>query len=329
MKILAKSALRAGQPEARQSLPVDGIELILLGGEIEHYQQTQNQLLQIAEHFEVIGLEAPCEEQGLVISPLSEDPSIAAASREYLFQCVDLINVISSRTKREAYFQYQHSFGNFNKLGKPLQSYTREELIQQAADFHAQLQKNSDVPIQVENGTPLCIRGGKPAYVPITTRGEDFADRSIPLALDIAHLAITFYTWSRAQQQRDGLYLIESPRGRLWVEMTDKDYDLGRKIRGSLSLQEAITTEIVDVIRKYSGLIGSLQFSNAKPGVGTDDRDEGYAGEAGLLDVPRIFREAIISANIPYVIPEYEETDYLEPIHQREAIAMVRSLQRI
>lgn len=148
------------------------------------------------------------------------------------------------------------------------------------------------------------------------------------MALDIAHLAITLYTWSKAQQQRDGSYLIESPRGRLEIEMTDKDYEIGKRIRDSLSLQEAITAEVIECINKYSSLIGSLQFSNAKAGVGTDVNDEGYIGRDGLLDIPRIFREVIIPKNISYVIPEYQETDYLDPIHQREAIAMVRRLQR-
>ncbi len=328
MKILAKSALRGTQPEIRRGLAVDGIELVFLGGEIDRYQQTRDEVIHVAEYFAAIGLEAPCEEQGRLISPLSDNHLIAATSKDYLQRCVELINEVHHQTGREAYFQYQHSFAAFNERGKPLSRYPRDELVRKASDFHAQLQKDSDVPLQVESATPICIRGGKPAYVPIMTRGEDFTDGQISIALDIAHLGITFYTWSKAQQQQDDLYLIESPRGRLWVEMADKDHQIGSRIKHSSSLQDAITAEIIGFIKEYSGLIGSLQFSNAKAGVGTDDGDEGYAGEDGLLDVPRIFREAIIPANISYVIPEYQETNYLNPVQQQKAIAMVRGLQR-
>jgi len=86
--------------------------------------------------------------------------------------------------------------------------------------------------------------------------------------------------------------------------------------------------DLRDISVEYSSFIGSLQFSNAKAGVGTSDDDEGYAGEDGLLDIPRIFREAIIPVDVPYLIPEYQETNYGNPVHQQKVIAMVRDLQR-
>lgn len=159
MKILAKSALRGTQPKARQDLDVEGIELIFLGGEIEQYAQTREQLLEVAENFSVLGLEAPGEEQGKVISPLSENCSIRQGSQDYLFRCVELINEIHHKTHKEAYFQYRHSFENFDAFGKPSRKYVREELLRKASEFHQYAQQNSEVPLQVENGTPICIRG--------------------------------------------------------------------------------------------------------------------------------------------------------------------------
>ena len=186
MKILAKSALYTGQPEARQDLSVDGIEIIFLGGELERYNQTKNQLLRLADHFNVIGLEAPCDERGLIINPLAEDLS-GTLSRSYLSACVQLANDVQHLSKKEVYFQYQYSFDNFERNGTPIRQYDRLQLLEQVAEFHHKLQRQSDVSVQIENGTPIGIRRGKPAYIPAMTRCEDFAPASIPMALDIIY----------------------------------------------------------------------------------------------------------------------------------------------
>lgn len=325
MKILAKSALRDGQPESRKSLPVDGIEIIFLGGEVERRKETIEKLIALTDNFPILGVEAPCEEQGLVISPLAENKGIAAASRDYLSICVEIINEAHQRTRKEMYFQYQHSFEPFNQDGKPARYY-HQKMIQQLATFHHGLEKNSDIPLHVENGTPIGIRASQPAYVPVTARLHDFVQAALPIALDITHLAITLYSWSQAERSRGGLYRIPTPSGALYIEMKESEAQIGQRIRESSSIQESITLEVIRQIYQCGPFIHSLQFANAKRGVGTDDHDEGYAGTDGLLDIPRIFQEAIIPLNIPYVIPEYTERDYNNPTNQQQAIEMVRAL---
>lgn len=325
MKILTKSALLPGQPEARKTLPVDGIEIIFLGGELERYDQTRDQLLRLADDFEVIGLEAPCDERGLIINPLNENVE-GTLSRSYLSTCIQLANELQKLSRKEVYFQYQYSFENIDENGKPIQQYNRSQLLEQIAHFHRELEREADISVQIENGTPIGMRRGKPAYIPVMTQGEDFAVGDIPLALDITHLAITLYTWSRAEESANGLYRIPSPRGSIWLPLSASELQIGARIRASSYIQDAITSEVIAQIQNYASRIGSLQFSNAKPGVGTDEADEGYAGTDGLLDVPRVFKEAIIPANIPSVIPEYTERDYLKPTNQKVAIEMVRRL---
>ena len=325
MKILAKSALRQGQPAARQSLPVDGIEILFLGGEVEQRQHTINKLTELADHFQVVAVEAPCVESGKVISPLAHDKILAAASQDYLKKCIDILNEVHFRTKREMYFQYQHSFEAFGPNGKPSREY-HPSLIPHLAAFHQQLKRNSNIPLQVENGTPIGIRQGVPAYVPVTARLHDFVQAGLPIALDITHLAITLYSFSCARSKSNGLFLLGSPVGSLYIEMNRQDQEKGARIRSSSSIQEAITSEVIHQIHQYKPFIQSLQFSNAKAGVGTDDADEGYAGTDGLLNIPRVFQEAILPLNIPYVIPEYTEQNYNRPVNQQLAIEMVRRL---
>src|SRR3989338_4870717 len=329
MKILAKSALRADQIAVRKSLAVDGIEIILLSEDMDNYSQALDKLRRAADDFSVVGLEAPCEDKDLVINPISDDIFQSRKSRDYLFRCVDLINGVKQGTDCEAYFQYQYSFDSFDQ-GKPRHGAARKILLERIVEFHHELQHRSDVPLQIENGTPIGIRKNQPMYLPVTAGMEEFGEMPIPLALDIAHLAISLYTWSKAVKDGE-LYRVATPLGSLSIEMSDAQSSAGAYIgesffRGTFT-RDTITAIINRFIHIYHDLIGSLQFSNAKPGVGTDVHDEGYAGMNGLLDVERVFREAIIPLNIPYVIPEYEEDDYLHPTHQRDAIEMVRRLQ--
>src|SRR3989344_8171957 len=216
MKILAKSALHAGQPESRKSLPVDGIEIIFLGGEAEQRLQTIERLCLLTNDFPVVGIEAPCEERGLIISPLANDKIMATASQDYLLRCIEMCNEVHSRTGKEMYFQYQHSFEAFSPDGKPSRYYD-QQLIPKLAALHHRLERNSQVPLHVENGTPIGIRASQPAYVPVTSDLHHFVQAGLPIALDITHLAITLYSWSQASKSRNGLYRLSTPRGSLYI----------------------------------------------------------------------------------------------------------------
>ncbi len=84
MKLLAKSAIDPVQTDVRKKLPVDGIEIIFLGPEIDNYERTMGYFLRLAEHFPVIGIEAAMTMGNLPVNPVSGQPAIAQPSQDYL-----------------------------------------------------------------------------------------------------------------------------------------------------------------------------------------------------------------------------------------------------
>ncbi len=193
--------------------------------------------------------------------------------------------------------------------------------------FHRSLQASAQVPVQLENTTPVCIVDGRPSYNHHFTRFSDYQADSLSMALDISHLAITLYGWSKVRKDRSNGCFVDSPLGRLFPPLTTEDLQVGKRIATSNDVPKAITDEVIAQIQSHARTIGSLQFSNARYGVGTDDLDEGYAGTDGLLDMYRILSEVVLHSDIPYVIPEYHERDYLNPVEQQKAVGMVRQLQ--
>ncbi len=331
MKILAKSALVESQIEARKQLSVDGIEIIFLRSEIEEYQKTKQDMLSLANSFPIIGIEAPCEVGDMFINPISGVRKVREGSKMYLAKCVELANEIASCRNIELYVQYQFTFGLLDADLHTNVDISRREELEKIARFHHWLRAGSSIPVQIENGTPLHPYRGRIGHRLTTTRLEDFAEYKIPLALDICHLALTLHTWSAAVRQRQDLYTIDSGSEIIPLLLTEEDAFVGWKIRqGSSSLgtlRDAITTEVILQIQEYRSLIGSLQYSNALPGFAIQHTDEGYAGREGLLDLPRILREAVMPCKIPYVVPEFEESDYDNPLHQSAAVRAWRELQ--
>jgi len=330
MKLLAKSIIDQRQTDIRKDLDVEGIEIILLGGELEkdNIKATTEAFITLAEDFPVIGIEAPTSYKGLPVNPIAEDKVTRGISRDYLQRCVDLTSQLRAKANVEVYFQYQFAFGNYLPTGYPKQKVPLSYELEQIASFHYALESQCDFPIQIENGTPIHLHNDFPAYRNSTIRMSDFAQHCLPVALDICHLALTLYTWSKAKPLTISLDSVKTPKGILAIEMTEEDRALGTRIAQEKNEQRTITNIIIEQIREYAPLIGSLQFSNAKPGFATDELEESYAGSDGLIDIPRVLAEAIIPCNIPYVIPEYHEEDYCNPQHQRRIIPFVRALSQ-
>ncbi len=330
MKLLAKSIIDKRQTDTRKDLDVDGIEIVLLGRELddENINATTQAFIALADHFPIIGVEAPISYHGLPVNPIAEDTSIREQSREYLQRCLDLTSQLKAATGAEVYFQYQYAFGNFQPNGYPARKVPRDYELQQIAAFHRSLEAQCDFPVQIENGTPIHLHNNQPAYRHTTIRLSDFAEHNIPVALDICHLAISLYTWSKARPLTLNLDSVKTPRGILAIEMTEEDRTFGRRIADSRKDQNSITDILIEQITQYAPIIGSLQFSNAKAGFATSDEEEGYAGSDGLIDIPRVLAKAIVPCNLPYLIPEYQEEDYCSPIHQRTIISFVRTLSK-
>lgn len=326
MKLLAKSILHPGQIAARARLACDGIEILLLGNDFQDIAATKDALIAIAREYPVVGLEAPDSVDGKPVYPLAREPALHHFSREFLSRCVELANELDAKTNAKVYFQYQH-LGNRALPDVPVQDGYAFDL-DATVYHHTLLQRSSNVPVQMENITPLCAGFGQEEnlyYRTVMARTSDFADANIPLALDIAHLAETLYTWSQAKQDAHGWH-VATARGKLYFPAADEDIATGVRIARHSHLETAITDEIIAEIRKHAALIGSLQFANAQPGFAIEHDNEGFAGDGGLIDVPRVLKEAVIPAGIPYVIPEYREKDYLDPVNQRAAVDLVRTL---
>jgi hypothetical protein len=326
MKLLAKSILHPGQIAARRQLKCDGIEILLLGNDFKDISLTKAALRETAQEYPVVGLEAPDSVDGMPVYPLSPDSTIAHFSREFLARCIELAHELTAKTNAEVYFQYQYC-GSPAHPNTPFRS-DYESDLEAMANHYSLLQRSSNVPIQMENGTPIAAAYDQEEKLyarTVSARMSDFADTNIPLALDIVHLAETLYTWSQAKQDNCG-WFVETKRGRMYFPAVEEDIATGYRLAKQHDLRTAITDQIILEIKSNADRIGSLQFANAQAGFALEHENEGHAGADGIIDVARVMKEAIIPANIPYVIPEYRETDYLDPVHQRAAARMVREL---
>lgn len=333
MKILAKSILHEGQIETRKPLNCDGIEILLLGKELDNLRQTRDHLVSLADDFGIIGIEAPDTVRGIPVYPTSDDVAVREHSRAFLEECVALSNQVWEKTGVPVYFQYQYLYDRLNDDGTLARNPPRDAELSKVREYHKKLQRMSDVDVQMENTTPLCAGFGQEKRLysrPVTARMVDFTDMGVPLALDIVHLAETLYTWAQAKRDDKGHFVVDSQRGKLYFPAIMQDLDIvGARMKENHNISDAITNEIVEWIG-YSGnkyRIGSLQFANAQPGFAVSHENEGYEGANGLIDVPRVLK-AIVKADIPYVIPEYREKDYLNPVNQRAAVRLLREISR-
>ncbi len=343
MEILAKSIVDDGQLEARKSLGVKGIELLLLEKDFDDIDKTKEKLVEIARQWEVVALEAPNGITKYPMNPFSADSGVRLSSRNFLSQYADLANSVNVITKNIAYAQFQYIFDEFNDEGRSPEVHRGEQLGMIKEHFEG-LQKSSKVNLQVENTTPISQAYGRGtlSHCHTAIRPSDFAQIGVPMALDVIHLSQTCYTWLQAETENDNLFKVNilgvpKYKGKFYLQMTDEDLETVARIKKNveiMNIKDAITTELIRTIRIYSKmvtknygpLIGSLQFANAEVGFGVLPGEDGIETSEGMIDVRRLFSEAIIPAGISYVTPEYHEKSWLVPINQQNAITLVRSL---
>lgn len=336
MNILAKSILNYGQLEARKRLNTPGVELLLLEKDFQDLTKTKDKLVRIAEEWPIIALEAPDSTKTYPINPFSDDIQVSRSSNDFLLHFVDLANYVNERTGKIAYAQFQYLFDRFGSNGLP-KIVDREEQLAKIKDYYEQLRRNSQVKLQIENIIPInpAHADGSLRYCYTTIRPSDFALMDVPMALDVIHLAQTFYTWLKAQDEKDGLCKIKIPalkefNGGIYIQMSEEDKVIREKIANDVKevgLREAVTSELIAVIQNYNPLIGSLQFANAEAGFGAFPGEDGVESDEGMINIGRLFREAIIPANVPYVIPEYNEEDYTKPINQQKVIELIQKIK--
>ena len=337
MDILAKAILDSQQIEARKRLGVKGIELLLLDKDFRDLDKTKEALIRIAQEWEIVALEAPDSTKEYRLNPFSADSKTRVSSRDFLLRYVELANSVNNITKNIAYAQFQYIFDGFDDKGRPVEV-DRERQLGEIREHYESLRRNSQVELQIENITQInpAYADGSLCHCYTTTRPSDFPIIGTPLALDVIHLAQVLYTWLKTEptDEDKNIARVKIPGmpqfgGGVYIQMTDEDKKTAERIKKEqkeTNLRETITSELVRVIKFYRPLIGSLQFANASVGFGAFPGEDGVASDTGLIDLKRVFQEAIIPANVPYVIPEYRETDWLNPLNQQNAIAMVRRL---
>ena len=337
MKILAKSIL-ALQMEARKSLDVEGIEILLLEKDFEDLKSTKESLVRVASEWPLVGLEAMDGTSKYGMNPFSANKREAQFSRDLLLRYVDMINELNAKTKNIPYAQFQYLLDKFVKKGKEYRAkpVDKNEQLERIRLHFNGLSSISDIELQLENITQVNpAKDGSLRHCYTTLHPRDFSSMGIPMALDVIHLAQTLYIWSQATKKdsANGLYpvvtRIDGKTTRIYIQMSDYELEIGNRIRGDIKrtgIRNAITSEIVSLILKYGENIGSLQFANAKVGFGAEFGEDGIATSEGMIDLKRLFNEAIILKNIPYVIPEFEEQDYTKPVNQRKAVNMVKDL---
>ena len=335
MEILAKAILDRQQIEARKKLGVKGIELLLLDKDFRNLDKTKEALIQIAKDWEIVALEAPDSTKEYHINPFSADSKTRVSSRDFLLRYVELANTVNDSTNNISYAQFQYLFDGFDDNGKPIEV-GRERLLGEIREHYGSLRQNSQVELQIENITQInpAYADGSLCHCYTTIRPSDFQIIGTPLALDIIHLAQVMYTWLKAEptDEDKNIARVKIPGmsqfgGEVYIQMTDEDKKTAERIKKEekgTSIREAITSELVRVIKFYRPLIGSLQFANAGVGFGAFPGEDGVASDTRVIDLKKDFQEAIIPSDVPYVIPEYRETDWLNPVNQQNAIAMIR-----
>lgn len=329
MKILAKSILNPDQLEVRKSLDVDGIEILLLSKDWINKKATETMLKDATKEWKVIALEAPdCFEDGSVIIPInpaSNDKVTQTKSKDFLKEFVEFANLTKARGITVPYAQFQFTFKQYDQDGHTPRA-DHQLTIHQLAEFYSELQKNTDIPLQIENsiliGAPL---NSKVFHYHTACNLKDFEDTNILLALDIAHLSQTIHTYTEATKTGEKYKIIVNKKY-YYLPLSPADIQIRNRIKKRKGkLEERITAELLYQIATYRPQIGSMQFSGAK-GFGFNKEDAGTS-DPGIFDLDQVL-SAAIKADVPYLIPEFLEVNYLNPINQIAAIKMVRSLIR-
>ena len=333
MKILAKSILDSKQIEARKSLPVDGIEILLLEKDFQNCKKTKEDLTKIAEEWPLIGLEAPDSIRKYPIDPTSTNKNIREFSENFLLRFIDFSNNVNLKTGNVAYLQFQYLFDQLIKKDY-IKTTDRKAQLRKIREHYTRLKTRSSIELQIENIIPISpsSSNGTLNYCYTTIRPNDFIETQIPIALDIIHLAQTFYTWYKAKHKFKNYFSLDI-KGKnpitTYIEMTEEDIEIRNRLKRKINefgIKNAITSELIDTINNCQKIIGSLQFANAKIGYGAIQGEDGILINKGMIDIQRVFIEAIMPKNIPYVIPEYSERDYNNPINQRKSIEIIRKL---
>ncbi len=330
MKLLAKSIVNAGQIEARKGLNANGIEFLLLDGDINNPHALQ-ELVLAGINYKIVGIEAPDSFEGMPVDPTADDVSIRKKSSDFLRRCLDLADTVASRTHATVYFQFQFLFNNpFDKNGRSARV-DRARKLDQVRVFYDRLTADADVNVQLENTIPVdpAYKHDRKYHCFVTIRPQDFVDTRIPIAFDIAHYAQTLNIWANAKKMPDGRFCLETEGKRFYIDMTDRDAELGSLVRAEAAksgLKTAITKQIISALNFPKLAIGSVQFSDVKPGFGVCNTEAGYHGEGGMIDVGRVMRE-VADRHTP-LIPEYHEADYNNPVVQRAVFAELRRLYR-
>jgi hypothetical protein len=336
MHILAKSVLDEKQLASRavlkQELPIKGIEILLRDKDFQDIEKTAKWLIEIGNKYKILGLETGVSTiiggKKIAINPISHDAYTRTIAKQFLARYVSLINNVMEKTSAQVYAQWQLLGEPYGPDRKPSQILSHSDELKKLQTYHLQLQSQSHAHLQMENGVPINPNGtpSKPEEFYndfIMTRIEDYRVAGMPAALDVTHLALSLNCWAHSEPQ-GALYKLNTKNGTFYFQQTQSDVEAGERIKKAMkngaSLRESITDELIRVVLTHKKEIGSLQFADAERGFGTDENEQGYHGTDGLINMQRLFQEAIIPADIPYVIPEYHETDYTNPIHQKKAI---------
>lgn len=290
--LLSKALFEPDQIKARAGLEADGIEVLLVGRELDG-----DLFRYLRDHFEVFTIEVGDRlEAGTPVDALSPDAQVRDRSRARIESALEAAEAYGAEAVTI------HLMAGASMLGPidPSPELDREAALEGMKEYLAGLGPK----VMVENVLPLDFVGlRRVAVSPVGRMMDDFCELGAPMVLDTAHLGASLIAHTNS---RPDIRLYWGP-----VERTVSLRALG---------VDLTSAALFEVERMDDGRLVHVHVGNC---VGYDEGCDGHV--EGALDLDRFLGE-VLKRGPRYLIPEIIEEDYVDYGRNRAMLDRLQSM---